>query len=107
MLYHDRKTHYNSARQGNSFINKFYSTELNITDAKRASVNWVKILKVETNPFERRDSLSVTILESITVPSPSLSSKKYPKSRAVKRAASWDTKTDRASESSSLGSSGL
>jgi hypothetical protein len=56
-------------------------------------------------PFERLDSLSVTILESMTEFSPSLSSKKKPKSRAVILAASCETKTDRASESSSLGSS--
>ena len=53
-----------------------------------------------TNPLERLESRSVTILGSMTEPSPRCSSKKNPRSLAVMRAASWETKTDRASESS-------
>lgn len=111
-LHHDREAHYDCARQSNGLWDKFNGAKFDITD----TINVVRTAnkgQIESEcdedayPFERLDNLSVTMRESLTVPSPNLSSKKYPKSRAVRRAASWETNTDRASESSSstIGSS--
>ena len=53
----------------------------------------------KTHPFDLLETLSVTILASLTVPSPNLSSKKAPRSLEVSFPAIWETKTERASES--------
>ena len=78
-LHHDGQPHYYSSRQRKGFLYKINRSELNVTDTsgmKPVSKHIASCIYPRTHPFERRDNLSVTILESITVPSPSLSSKK-------------------------------
>ena len=89
MLNVNGKPHNNCSTERDSFINKINGAELYITDSTCIYQRQVITQRDSVSyPLERLDILSVTILESMTAPSPSLSSKKYPKSRAVSRAAS-------------------
>lgn len=75
-LHHDGKTHDNCPFQRNSFLDKVYGPELNVTNTRGSSIKRKSTSNETTYPLERLDSLSVTILESMTVFSPNLSSKK-------------------------------
>lgn len=82
-----RQTHHDSPAKYNGLVYKFDGTELHIADTVTRSAMAIQCCQ-KAHPLERLEIRSVTIRESITEPSPSLSSKKYPRSRAVKRAAS-------------------
>jgi hypothetical protein len=89
-LDHNWQTHHYRATEGQSLVNQINCPELHIADSRSIKIRTRAEDEKEntTDPLERLDNLSVTIRASRTVFSPSLSSKKYPRSRAVRRAAS-------------------
>jgi hypothetical protein len=72
----DWKPHHDGSVQIKCFLDEVYCSKLYVTDAVTAVSQILGLDKSKSYPLERRDMRSVTILESSTVPSPSLSSKK-------------------------------